>query len=266
MQVKRNVVGSFSAVYILSMIAFFINACVSTFRTLSYGYLLSSNSIVYSIFAVISIIIFIKALLALKRTGQQNATYLMLFYVLAWIINSLDFIFYDFYYLSPFGLWRSGDLRYLRYITITVCFIIALVIYIWPIIFVHSYFKKPRKAVRVLSLVSIIVVILFSLFTLVYCFFYIHTGTSSGLHYNADWDRDWVLSTVGKHWIEIIINIIVCSIVAKVFTFKENNYAASGSTYDKSAVDEVMFLKSQLDNGVISQKEFDAKKKELLGL
>ncbi|MBE6762713.1 MAG: SHOCT domain-containing protein [Ruminococcaceae bacterium] len=47
---------------------------------------------------------------------------------------------------------------------------------------------------------------------------------------------------------------------------KQNNQTATAPTTTGSGADELKKYKDLLDNGVISQEEFDAKKKQLLGL
>ena len=55
--------------------------------------------------------------------------------------------------------------------------------------------------------------------------------------------------------------------VAKIATIvNENKTSASGSSNPVSAADEILKYKQLLDMGAITQAEFDAKKKQLLGL
>ena len=47
---------------------------------------------------------------------------------------------------------------------------------------------------------------------------------------------------------------------------KQNNITVEEKTSSSSQADELKKFKDLLDNGIITQEEFDAKKKQLLGL
>ena len=52
----------------------------------------------------------------------------------------------------------------------------------------------------------------------------------------------------------------------KINERQQNTETSTKQTADNAAMDDILKLKSLLDSGIISQEEFEAKKKQLLGL
>ena len=58
----------------------------------------------------------------------------------------------------------------------------------------------------------------------------------------------------------------VCSAVSDLISKNQNKYQIVNQEVKNSVSEELIQLKKLLDSGIISQEEFDAKKKQLLGL
>ena len=249
MQVKRNEVGSYTPIYLLSIIVFFVNAISSVVFLISN---VSASSIITTIIKVVidisAIVVFIRALINSKSKGIKNGVYLTLFYT----VSLITFFINSIISLSQNVPSDEGSI-----IGSITTLIFEVILYIPPIIFVSAYFKRPSKANKVLSIISVIIYILLNIGDLIAVGVFI-TGNSNL--------KITLLSSIVVSLLSIAISILVCNVIIKAYSINEVNYATSGSTEDRSAIDEVQFLKSQLDNGVITQEEFNIKKKELLNL
>ena len=80
-------------------------------------------------------------------------------------------------------------------------------------------------------------------------------GTSSGkIRFGFLLNRDEIFEALGN-------------VISNLQTKNENTHSAETSTFQTaSQADEILKYKQLLDSGVISQEEFDAKKKQLLGI
>ncbi len=248
MQVKRNEVGSYTPIYLLSVIVFCISAISSVVFLISNGSdstYVSTLSIITTIIKVlidiIAVVVFVKALIISKTKSIKNGVYLTLFYTVSLITSIIEEILFMLEVNHSLG-------------SFFIDLILPIVKYIPTMIFVSSYFKRPSKMNKALSIISVVINTLLIIFGFVSAVRFLKYALISSL-----------LSII-VYLLSIAINIMVCKVIIKAYSINEVNYAISGSTEDRSAIDEVQFLKSQLDNGVITQEEFDKKKKELLNL
>lgn len=80
--------------------------------------------------------------------------------------------------------------------------------------------------------------------------------------YAGDWTRG--LGMPGTYLIPLILATIVLTF-SLCFDFSKKNYAAENTaTPGLNTLDKIAELKDLVDNGIITQEEFDAKKKQLL--
>lgn len=83
---------------------------------------------------------------------------------------------------------------------------------------------------------------------------------------STNWRREWTINWMFYVVIALHIMTIVFALLIKFGPFENNHQNKMDVGLTKSTTDELIEFKALLDAGVISQKEFDAKKKQLLGL
>lgn len=252
MQVRRNDVGSFTPIYLLSIVVYSLNviSIVSSF--------LSSKVTVYGVIAVMLdvgiILLFAKALKDSRIKGIKNAKYLVLYFS----VRLIEFLINVTISYCTSIMNTQGSVDIIGYIIIgAIRSVIMVILYLLPVLCVSHYFKKPSKISKVFCIMSVLLSMVMNV---------ISFASLVWAHLEA-YSEFVSIYSVAEFVINFVINVLVLRIVVKAYSITEDlNCSVAGSTEDRNVIDEVQFLKSQLDNGVISQEEFDAKKKNLLDL
>jgi len=171
-----------------------------------------------------------------------------------WVPTSLDYV------LDHTNAYSFLQINLAQYVSpIWLYLIVAIMGINIIILFLHLFDSSHKKMSMISILPSFISLALMIAFTCVVLDF----------DYSSNMNK-YRFSPNGLFFIEalLIIATIVFSLMAYLKSNKDNNVATIPSTpiASKSGAEELKKYKELLDTGVITQEEFDAKKKQLLDL
>lgn len=128
--------------------------------------------------------------------------------------------------------------------------------------FVFSFLQKKNKFVKYYFITPII-----SLGVLIVFAFYASFVEVDAVTRQYEWTINWLFYIImTMHILTILFSILLKIKRFEDITTQVENQKISRSNDTVSSTDEIMRYKELLDSGVISQEEFNAKKKQLLRL